>query len=84
LGIAKDNGHDSIVLSAFGCGAYGNPPKHMAELFREVICTQYSGAFKHIVFAIIDDHNTGQDHNPVGNLSEFASVFNTEPIKIEN
>lgn len=27
--IALDNGHHSIVLSAFGCGAYANPPSHV-------------------------------------------------------
>eukprot|EP01080_Neovahlkampfia_damariscottae_P005020 gene5020-8618_t len=33
--IALENGHDSIVLSAFGCGAYCCPPKHIAELFKQ-------------------------------------------------
>ena len=35
--IALEYGHDAIVLSAFGCGAYRNPPAHMARLFSEVI-----------------------------------------------
>lgn len=30
-------GHDSVVLSAFGCGVFGNPPKHIAQLFAEVL-----------------------------------------------
>jgi len=75
FGIAKEHGHDTIVLSAFGCGAYGNPPKHMAQLFKEVINTTYQGAFKHIVFSIFDDHNTGNDYNPEGNLAAFSEVF---------
>ena len=35
--IAALNGHTSLVLSAFGCGAYRNPAHHVARLFREVL-----------------------------------------------
>jgi len=58
LNIALEHGHDSLVLSAFGCGAYGNPPEHMAKLFHNIICKEYVGCFKHIVFAIIEDANS--------------------------
>ena len=37
LSIGLDHGHDSIVLSAFGCGAFRNPPEHMADLFKELL-----------------------------------------------
>jgi len=47
----------------------------MAELFKEVICTTYKNAFKHIIFAIYDDQNTGKDHNPLGNVISFTEVF---------
>lgn len=33
---AAHHGHDSVVLGAFGCGAFANPPKHMAEIFLRV------------------------------------------------
>jgi uncharacterized protein (TIGR02452 family) len=47
-------GHDSVVLSAFGCGAFMNPPSHIAELFHDVIEeNQYRHKFAYIGFAII-------------------------------
>ncbi len=66
-------GHDGIVLSAFGCGAYGNPPGHMARLFREVVMgAAYRDCFKTIAFAIINDHNAFKPHNPKG-MHHFLS-----------
>ena len=35
--IARDNGHRSLVLGALGCGVFGCPPRHVAEIFREVL-----------------------------------------------
>lgn len=49
-------GHDSIVLSAHGCGAWGNPPEHMSQLYTQVI-QEYKGCFKYIIFAILNEHN---------------------------
>lgn len=75
-------GHDAIVLSAFGCGAYRNPPSIMAQLFYEVISTEYAGGgvnlpktYRHISFAIIDDHNSNKEHNPEGNFLPFQNKF---------
>lgn len=76
LNIALANGHDSIVLSAFGCGAFRNPPEQMAKLFQEVFEEDaYKSSFKEIVFAIIEDHNATKEHNPQGNLFPFQKVF---------
>jgi uncharacterized protein (TIGR02452 family) len=33
--VAARHGHDAIVLGALGCGAFGCPPRHVAEIFRE-------------------------------------------------
>ena len=55
----------------------------MAELFKEVIQTDFRNCFKAIIFAIIDTQ-APQDHNPQGNVTPFASVFNTEAIDIDN
>lgn len=44
---ALANGHDSLVLSALGCGAFGNPPTAIARLFKEA-CMRYAHAFRRI------------------------------------
>jgi uncharacterized protein (TIGR02452 family) len=72
--IAFHHKHDSIVLSAFGCGAFKNPPGHVAQLFSSVI-EQYAGFFKLITFAIIDDHNSGHQLNPDGNFKPFKDIL---------
>ncbi|CAF1026916.1 unnamed protein product [Adineta steineri] len=86
--IAYHHKHDSLVLSALGCGAFKNPPDHVAELFMSVI-EQYAGFFKTIIFAIIDDHNTGRHFNREGNFKPFQvlngrSVTPFKPMNIPN
>jgi len=61
------------VLGAFGCGAFANPPKHVAEIFRKVI-KEFDGYFAEIVFAILDDAN-GAKLSVAGNFSVFAETL---------
>ena len=70
IGLLK--GHDSLVLGAFGCGAFHNPPLEMAHLFKEIMEEEeFKNRYKLITFAIITDHN---DQNQ--NLKCFKEVFN--------
>ncbi|CAF5085723.1 unnamed protein product, partial [Rotaria sp. Silwood1] len=73
--IAHHHKHDCLVLSAFDCGAFKNPPEHVALLFISVIY-QYAGYFKTIYFAIVVDHNTGNRINPDGNFLPFKKILN--------
>ena len=66
--------HDRLVLSALGCGAFRNPPKHIALLFKSVI-QQYAGYFDTIYFAIVNDHNAGKQLNPNGNVYPFQKLL---------
>lgn len=67
---ARDNKADVIILGAFGCGVFKNPPLIVAEAFRQVICEQdYFKCFRKIVFAI---KPTGE-HCP--NLNAFTGQF---------
>ncbi len=71
LRIARANGQRALVLSAFGCGAFRNPPRHMAELFRdELAAPEFRAAFGRVVFAIVEDHNSGGR-----NLAAFRDAF---------
>ena len=77
LRIAGKYKHDSLVLGAFGCGAFANPPNHIARLFKEVFLeSEFFGVFKYVVFSIFEDHNSGLEHNPYGNVLPFFEVFN--------
>lgn len=52
LSIAVENGHDQIVLGAWGCGAFGNDAVLVADVFAEVLHTAFEGRFTRVVFAI--------------------------------
>ena len=56
--VALKNNNDCLILSAWGCGAYGCPPEHIGQLFNEVI-NKYNGCFKKVIYAIIDGTTTG-------------------------
>jgi uncharacterized protein (TIGR02452 family) len=65
------HGHDSLVLGAFGCGAFRNPPREMAALFHQVMEEpEFKDRLRLITFSIINDHNT------IGsNLAAFMDEF---------
>lgn len=51
--VALDNNIQILILGAFGCGAFENPPDVVAKAFHEVIEeNEYSKKFERIVFAI--------------------------------
>lgn len=51
LDIAAANGADTVVLGAFGCGAFRNDPNIVAESYREIL-PSYKNLFDEIVFAV--------------------------------
>ncbi|CAO3571972.1 unnamed protein product [Mortierella alpina] len=79
--IALDNGHDAIVLSAFGCGRLHNPPESTARIFKEVIRTNYMGGikkgrtFSEIVFAITSYKSLDSDVDESYNYDTFKRVM---------
>jgi uncharacterized protein (TIGR02452 family) len=53
LEVAIGNGVDVLVLGAFGCGAFNNPPQLVAEVFRRLLIEEgYCHYFSTVTFAI--------------------------------
>lgn len=72
LRIAAAHEHTELVLSAFGCGAFRNPPRHVARLFRETLAEdEFAGTFRLVAFAIINDHDALRPGSSEGNYAPF-------------
>jgi uncharacterized protein (TIGR02452 family) len=77
IGLIK--GHDSLILGAFGCGAFKTPPCEMAELFKEVMEEEeFKDRYRTISFAILSDHNDRS-----GNLAAFEEVFGKHTMNFQ-
>jgi uncharacterized protein (TIGR02452 family) len=61
--IAHHHSVDTLILSAWGCGAFGGPPLHTAQLFKDVL-VELDGLIPTVVFAILGS-----------NFSVFNSVL---------
>lgn len=59
---------DTLILGAWGCGAFGNDPNTVAMAFHKVLLEENLGlAFKRIIFAVRDKDSD--------NFKVFAKVF---------
>jgi uncharacterized protein (TIGR02452 family) len=73
LAIADELGHDTLVLGAYGCGAFGWKASEVAELFREELAKGTHVAGK-VVFAIPESRFDE-------NLPRFQHAFAAFPQK---
>jgi len=62
-------GHDSLVLGALGCGAYGNPPHEIANMFKLMV-NIYGKYFKKIGFGVLVMKDSDQN-----NYDQFKKLF---------
>ncbi len=53
LETANTHGHKNIILGAWGCGAFGNDPKMVAEAF--MLALTKVPYFEHVTFAVYDN-----------------------------
>lgn len=60
-----------LRLGAMGCGAYGCPPRQVAEEMKAVLFDEeFAGWFKEVIFAVYPAGQTGQT-----NYDVFKKVF---------
>lgn len=62
---AADNGVETLILGAYGCGVFRNDPYKIAETFKKLLKNEYKNCFKKVVFAIPKSKN----------LDAFKKVF---------
>lgn len=79
LQTAFNNGFDTIIWGAMGCGAWRNPSYHVAEIMKRVLA-KYDGMIKNHIFAILKmngDNYIVKDHEKgLDNYDIFTEVFN--------
>lgn len=69
--IGLENGHDSLVLGAFGCGVYNLKPDEISKMFFDILNEEeFKKKYKKIVFAIYESNVTS-----VGD-SKFKPFYN--------
>ena len=69
LTVAAREGHASVVLGAWGCGAFGGDTESVAGIFKEALAGPFRGVFEEVVFAVLD---TTDDRRFIG---PFARRF---------
>jgi len=70
---------NTLILGAFGCGAFGNDPKEIAELFvRALISDNFGPLYKEVHFAIPKLAPTDN------NYEVFAQVFKEFSLQVAN
>lgn len=74
LSVAESNGHDALVLGAWGCGVFGCSPKMVAEVFRDLLVGPFRGVFREVVFAVYDRSPS------LTNITPFFHAFPAEAL----
>ncbi|MEM7183033.1 MAG: TIGR02452 family protein [Spirochaetota bacterium] len=70
LAIAREQGHKTLILGAWGCGVFRNEPTMVAEGFAHHLQdSQFQGCFENVCFAIYDTSKNRET------LRAFEEVF---------
>ena len=71
LGVAQAQGHATVILGAWGCGAFRNDPKLVAKTAREALSLpRFAGSFARVIFPI-----PGFNEYSRRNLEVFEAEF---------
>lgn len=91
--VALLNNVDILILGAFGCGAFYNPPELVAEAVNR-ICKEFDGCFERIEFAVYTTNIKGENYSAflkIEGIQEMHMVLTekqnskiTMPVEWEN
>ena len=75
--IALLNGHNSLVLGAFGCGVFQLKPELVAKYFKQILDeVEFRGKFHTIVFAMLEGQATPRKKvEEEGDFAPFYQIF---------
>ncbi len=73
LQIAAHRGHRTLVLGAWGCGAFRNDPEDAVNAF-EAALRRCAGAFDRIVFAVYERSDDGPNRTAFARLASRATA----------
>jgi uncharacterized protein (TIGR02452 family) len=75
--IALLNGHDSLVLGAFGCGVFQLKPELVARFFKQILDEdEFRGKFHTIVFAMLEGKASPRKKvEEEGDFAPFYQIF---------
>lgn len=62
LSLALEQGHEELVLGAWGCGVFRNDPAEVARVFADLLAGPYEGRFRTVVFAVWDPNRTTRQY----------------------
>lgn len=73
LQVFSAHGHRHIVLGAWGCGVFKNPPADIAKMFSRMLSPggEFEGVFEEVVFSVLDNHKSQ------ATIRAFESLDNT-------
>ena len=81
---AREYGYSSLVLGAWGCGAFANNPQRVAKYFYELLIDEnYQSWFERIIFAIIDNKEGNNLKAFVDTFNDIAEIYINEADEIE-
>jgi len=59
--IAKQKRMEILILGALGCGAFHNPVKIVAQIFKQLLNGEYKDVFQEVVFAVMSKKDDNYD-----------------------
>lgn len=69
LWIANREGHQTLILGAWGCGVFQNDPQEIARMFKDLLAGEFANCFARVIMAIYDRSATKKVYNA------FAEIF---------